>query len=219
MPFQYSQVVAFICKTASITSLSASSYSTQPNHFLATDNSLFSSGNDSESVESKENRTSAPKTNAASKQVPAGAGVGGGGLFDDEDEDDDFFSGKSLNKSESGKRVRTWHSATVQVWVGCCLPSNHCVLVVVFFFSFFFSAGQEKPKPKKAIDLFDDDDEDGDIFSAKYSVPTPAQSKKEGVEEQVKYPEKKVNINRNLRLKMIAVETLVFGKLNLLNFG
>ncbi|XP_045926853.1 WASH complex subunit 2 isoform X1 [Micropterus dolomieu] len=117
------------------------------------DNSLFSSGNDSESVESKENRTSAPKTNAASKQVPAGAGVGGGGLFDDEDEDDDFFSGKSLNKSES--------------------------------------AGQEKPKPKKAIDLFDDDDEDGDIFSAKYSVPTPAQSKKEGVEEQVKYPEKK----------------------------
>lgn len=77
-------------------------------------------------------------------------------------------------------------------------------MLVVFFFSFFFSAGQEKPKPKKAIDLFDDDDEDGDIFSAKYSVPTPAQSKKEGVEEQVKYPEKKVNINRNLRLKMMA---------------
>ncbi|XP_044069707.1 WASH complex subunit 2 isoform X2 [Siniperca chuatsi] len=118
------------------------------------DNSLFSLGNDSDSVESKENGGPAPKTNAASKQVPTGAGVGGGGggLFDDEDEDDDFFSGKSLKKSES--------------------------------------AGQEKPKPKKAIDLFDD--EDGDIFSEKYSAPTPAQSKKEVVEEQVKHPEKKM---------------------------
>ncbi|XP_070771626.1 WASH complex subunit 2 [Enoplosus armatus] len=119
------------------------------------DNSLFSSRNDSDSVESKENGTLAPKTNAASKQVPTGSGVGGGGgLFDDEDEDDDFFSGKSLKKSDS--------------------------------------AGQEKPKPKKAIDLFDEDDEDGDIFSEKYSVPTPAQSKKEVVEEQVKHPEKKM---------------------------
>ncbi|XP_042357922.1 WASH complex subunit 2 isoform X2 [Plectropomus leopardus] len=64
------------------------------------DNSLFSSGNDSDSVESKENGTpAAPKT----KQFPVGAGVsgGGGGLFDDEDEDDDFFSGKSLKKSDS----------------------------------------------------------------------------------------------------------------------
>ena len=59
----------------------------------------------------------------------------------------------------------------------------------------FFAAGQEKPKPKNAIDLFDDDDDDGDIFSEKYSAPTPAQSKKEVVEEQVKPPEKKVKIN------------------------
>ncbi|XP_031161258.1 WASH complex subunit 2 isoform X1 [Sander lucioperca] len=67
------------------------------------DNSLFTSGNDSGSVESKENGTAAPKTNAASKQVPTRASLGGGvgGLFDDEDEDDDFFSGKSLKKSDS----------------------------------------------------------------------------------------------------------------------
>ncbi|KAM7408716.1 hypothetical protein PAMA_002439 [Pampus argenteus] len=113
------------------------------------DNSLFSSGNDSDSAASKENGALAAKTPAASKQVP-----GGGGLFDDEEEDDDFFSGKRPNKSDS--------------------------------------AGQEKPKPKKTIDLFDEDDEDGDIFSETYSTPTPAQSKKEVVEEQVKPPEKKM---------------------------
>lgn len=69
----------------------------------AADNSLFRSGNGSDSVESKENGTPVPKTSAASKQVPTGAGVGGGvgGLFDDEEEDDDFFSGKSLKQSES----------------------------------------------------------------------------------------------------------------------
>ncbi|XP_035518973.1 WASH complex subunit 2 isoform X1 [Morone saxatilis] len=60
-------------------------------------NSLFSSGNDSDSVESKENGTP-----AASRQLPVAAVSGvGGGLFDDEDEDDDFFSGKSLTKSDS----------------------------------------------------------------------------------------------------------------------
>ncbi|XP_059215596.1 WASH complex subunit 2 isoform X2 [Centropristis striata] len=118
------------------------------------ENSLFSSGNDSDSVANKENGTPAPKTDAASQQAPTGAGVGGvaGGLFDDEEEDDDFFSSRSLKKSDS--------------------------------------AGQGKPK--KAIDLFDDEDEDGDIFSEKYNTPTPAQSKKEVVEEQVKQPEKKM---------------------------
>ncbi|XP_032396598.1 WASH complex subunit 2 isoform X1 [Etheostoma spectabile] len=118
------------------------------------DNSLFTSGSDSGSLESKENGTAAPKTNATSKQVPTRAGLGGGvgGLFDDEDEDDDFFSGKSLKKSDS--------------------------------------AGQEKPK--KAIDLFDEDNDDGDIFSGKFNAPTPAQSKKEVLEEQVKQPEKKM---------------------------
>ncbi|XP_071770230.2 WASH complex subunit 2 isoform X2 [Centroberyx gerrardi] len=68
------------------------------------DNSLFSSGNDSDSVESKENGTPVkPKTRAAPKQAPTGGGGGAaaGGLFDDEEEDDDFFSGKSLKKSSS----------------------------------------------------------------------------------------------------------------------
>ncbi|XP_029925809.1 WASH complex subunit 2A isoform X2 [Myripristis murdjan] len=115
------------------------------------DNSLFSSENDSDSVESKENGTPVkPKTEAAPKQVPAG---GVGGLFDDDD-DDDFFTGKSLKKSSP--------------------------------------AGQEKPKPSKTIDLFDEDDEDGDIFSENYSSPPPTQSKKEAVDEQTKPPEKKM---------------------------
>lgn len=58
------------------------------------------------------------------------------------------------------------------------------------FFLNLFVAGQEKVTPKKTIDLFDDGDEDGDIFSEKYR--TPANSKKEVVEEQVKHHEKKV---------------------------
>jgi len=54
------------------------------------------------------------------------------------------------------------------------------------------SAGDKKPK--KAIDLFDEeDDDDGDIFSEKYSAP--AQSQKEVVEEKIQQPEKKVKIN------------------------
>lgn len=51
---------------------------------------------------------------------------------------------------------------------------------------------KDKPKPKKVIDLFDEDDEDGDIFSEKLSAPAPAQSKKEVVEDQGKPPDKKV---------------------------
>lgn len=73
-------------------------------HFLPTESSLFSSGNNSESEESKQNGTPVPKTTAPSKQVPVGAVRGGGGLFDDEEDDDDFFSGKSLKKADSGKK-------------------------------------------------------------------------------------------------------------------
>lgn len=85
-----------------------SSSSTKPNHVLSADNNLFSSGNDSDSLESKENGTL-----ATPRQVPTGAGVGGGGggLFEDEDEDDDFFSGKRLKKSDSGKCARMGTSA------------------------------------------------------------------------------------------------------------
>lgn len=96
VPFQFSQVVVFSSVNADIT-LSASSSSTKSNHILSADNNLFSSGNDSDSVESKENGT--PATPA---QVSTGARVGG--LF--EDEEDDFFSDKSLKKSDSGKCVR-----------------------------------------------------------------------------------------------------------------
>lgn len=166
-----------------ITSLCAILSSVKPSDFLPTDNSLFSSGNDSDSVESKENGALATKTHATSKQVSVGSG-----LFDDEDDDDDFFSGKSLKKSDSGKCVGL-SVPLLQFKFRC-----RCSLFLVFS---CYAAGQEKPKPKKAIDLFDDDDDDGDIFSEKYSAPAPAQSKKEVVvvEEQVKTPEKKVKIN------------------------
>uniref|UniRef100_A0A3Q2ZRU5 WASH complex subunit 2C n=1 Tax=Kryptolebias marmoratus TaxID=37003 RepID=A0A3Q2ZRU5_KRYMA len=69
------------------------------------DNSLFSSGRDSDSEERTENGSPAVRTSIAPKQTPTGAAAGGGGgkgLFDDdEEEDDDFFSGKSLKKPDS----------------------------------------------------------------------------------------------------------------------
>ncbi|XP_023183495.1 WASH complex subunit 2-like isoform X2 [Xiphophorus maculatus] len=68
------------------------------------DNSLFGSGQSSDSEERKENSTPAVRTKTAPTQPLTGAGSGGdggaGGLFDD-DEDDDFFSGKTLKKSDS----------------------------------------------------------------------------------------------------------------------
>lgn len=61
-------------------------------------------------------------------------------------------------------------------------------------FLHLFSAIQENLKPKTAIDLFDDEEEeDGDIFSDKYSAANANQSKKEVVEKTVKTPEKKVS--------------------------
>lgn len=80
-------------------------------------------------------------------------------------------------------------------WIQCCSP---CWLdpphnkITACFAICSVAAEKEKLKPKKAIDLFDEDDEDGDIFSDKYSTPAPAQSKKEVVEEQTKPAEKKV---------------------------
>uniref|UniRef100_A0A096MD77 WASH complex subunit FAM21-like n=1 Tax=Poecilia formosa TaxID=48698 RepID=A0A096MD77_POEFO len=111
-------------------------------------NSLFGSGQSSDSEERKENKTpAAVGTKTAPTQTLTGAGGGGvGGLFDD-DEDDDFFS----------------------------VP-----------------AVQEKAKLKNSIDLFDDEDDDGDIFSGKFKAATPTQSKKEPEEEKDKPPEKKV---------------------------
>ncbi|XP_029962354.1 WASH complex subunit 2 isoform X2 [Salarias fasciatus] len=64
------------------------------------DNNLFSSGNESDPEERKENGITAPKTNTISKQV------GGGGLFDDEEEDDDFFGSKTLKKADSAAQEK-----------------------------------------------------------------------------------------------------------------
>lgn len=71
---------------------------------LSAETNLFSSRNDADLVETKENGTPALKSNATSKQVSTGdLGGRGGGLFDDDD--DDFFSGKSLKTSDSGECV------------------------------------------------------------------------------------------------------------------
>lgn len=94
---------------------------------VSADNNLFSSGNDSDSGESKENGTP-----ATPRQVPTGARIGGGGgLFEDEDEDDDFFGGKSLQKSASGKCGKISASQPLDPY-----HSKHCFLGgVLFFFS------------------------------------------------------------------------------------
>ncbi|XP_073690256.1 WASH complex subunit 2 isoform X2 [Garra rufa] len=69
--------------------------------FPATERKLFGSPNDSDSLESKDNKSPvkpAPKVQATPKRASVG-----GGLFDDEDDDDDFFSGKTPNKSTPGQ--------------------------------------------------------------------------------------------------------------------
>lgn len=67
-----------------------------------TENKLFGSTNDSESLESKHSQSPVkPKVQAAPKRASVGSG-----LFDDDDnggDDDDFFSGKTHNKSNPGK--------------------------------------------------------------------------------------------------------------------
>lgn len=60
---------------------------------------LFSSGNESDTEESKTNGIPPPRTNTISKQV-------GGGLFDDEEDEDDFFGNKSLKRSDSTGKER-----------------------------------------------------------------------------------------------------------------
>lgn len=86
-----------------------------------------------------------------------------------------------------------YFSAIVQVQLSSLPLKTLCFFVV-------FLAGQEKLKPKKSIDLFD---EDGDIFTEKYSAP--AQSKEEVVVEQIKHPEKKVKINMHVWVNMMAL--------------
>ncbi len=69
---------------------------------LPTENKLFGSPNDSDSLESK-----GSKSPLKSKvQVAPKRALVGGGLFDDDDDDDDeFFSGKTPNKSISGTHL------------------------------------------------------------------------------------------------------------------
>ncbi|KAM4730529.1 WASH complex subunit 2C isoform 2-T2 [Anableps anableps] len=80
------------------------------------DNSLFGSGQSSDSEERKENGTPAVGTKTAPRQThtaPGGAGVGG--LFDD-DEDDDFFSGKTLKKSDSAVQEKPKPKNTIDLF-------------------------------------------------------------------------------------------------------
>ncbi|XP_053731694.1 WASH complex subunit 2 isoform X5 [Synchiropus splendidus] len=118
------------------------------------DNGLFGSGNDSDSLESKDNGSPSTKSFSTSKMTPSLPSTGGGGiaggLFDDEEDDNDFFSGKSTKQSAS--------------------------------------SGNDKQR--KTVDLFAEDDEDGDIFGEKNKAA--ALTKKAPVEEQVKPSEKKM---------------------------
>ncbi|KAM9804220.1 WASH complex subunit 2C [Neosynchiropus ocellatus] len=118
------------------------------------DNGLFGSGNDSDSLESKDNGSPSTKSLSASKKTASLPSIGGGGiaggLFDDEEDDNDFFSGKSTKQSAS--------------------------------------SGNDKQR--KTVDLFAEDDEDGDIFGEKNRAP--ASTKKAPVEEHLKPPEKKM---------------------------
>lgn len=59
-------------------------------------NKLFTSANDSDSVESPEN---VAKPTVSKSSLPVSTS-GGSGLFDDEDDEDDFFSGNGVKKSE-----------------------------------------------------------------------------------------------------------------------
>lgn len=60
---------------------------------------MFTSANDSDSVESPEN---VAKPTVSKSSLPVSTS-GGSGLFDDEDDEDDFFSGNGVKKSEPGK--------------------------------------------------------------------------------------------------------------------
>lgn len=90
----------------------------KPLFTLSSENNLFISGNDSDSVGSKENGTPAPP-----RPHPPGAGFAGGGLFEDDDDDDDFFGGSSTKKSDSGECVshRSESSRLLSLHVGCLL--------------------------------------------------------------------------------------------------
>lgn len=78
--------------------------------------------------------------------------------------------------------------------VSVCKRISHCsgILTPPFTACWLPSLSAGPAKTKTPIDLFADDDEDGDIFSEKFSAP--AQSKKDIAAESGQHPEKKVNL-------------------------
>lgn len=89
----------------------------KPLFILSSENNLFISGNDSDSVGSKENGTPAPP-----RPQPPAAGFVGGGLFEDDEDDDDFFGGSSTKKSDSGECaqvIAVESSHLISLHVGC----------------------------------------------------------------------------------------------------
>lgn len=70
---------------------------------------------------------------------------------------------------------------------------SHCIgILTPHFTACWLPLSAGPAKTKTPIDLFADDDEDGDIFSEKFSAP--AQSKKDIAAESGQHPEKKVNL-------------------------
>lgn len=93
--------------------------------------------------------------------------------------------------------------------VSVCKCVIHCSGIFTAPFSAWglpLSAGPAKTKTP--IDLFANDDEDGDIFSEKFSAP--AQSKKDAAAESGKHPEKKVNLAQ-FGGNRIGVPMLIIG--------
>ncbi|KAF7220000.1 transcript variant X7 [Nothobranchius furzeri] len=142
----------------------------------------------------------------------------GKGLFDDDDEGDLFSEApkpaleekKDTNESiksaaqtqESNKTIKKIPAGAVSIFPGAGGAGGGGLFDDDEEDDDFFSEKslkkpdsivQEKSKPKRPIDLFDDeDDEDGDIFSSKHSIQTPAQTQREVVEEKEKPPERKM---------------------------
>uniref|UniRef100_A0A1A8EQP7 Family with sequence similarity 21, member C n=1 Tax=Nothobranchius korthausae TaxID=1143690 RepID=A0A1A8EQP7_9TELE len=142
----------------------------------------------------------------------------GKGLFDDDDEGDLFAEApkpaleekKATNESiksaaqtqESNKTIKKIPAGAVSIFPGAGGAGGGGLFDDDEEDDDFFSETslkkpdsivQEKSKPKRPIDLFDDeDDEDGDIFSSKHSIQTPAQTQREVVEEKEKPPERKM---------------------------
>lgn len=144
--------------------------------------------------ESMRSTSQTPKSDISGKKIPAG----GVSIFPDDSLFPSGLDSDSVTSKENGTRVPKTNAASTPAPAGAAFGEGAGGLFDDEDEEDDFFSGKSLIKsdsaghktPKKAIDLFDEDD--GDIFGEKYIARTPAQSKKELVEEQVKPPEKKM---------------------------